>query len=651
MKPPRRFSHLLFAVLTACALANVGGIAAARDEPPGVEEAQLPPKPQTHEEALAEAVQDGDLPRLEQLLARAPHPRSAAQLACELARRPNIVYCGMPSNLPRVPWTRERFLPVFRRLLRAVPHTEAANNQEKHSLLMAAASLGDLESVRYMVERGANVKYQVPIQTVKVGYPKPTEVGGEFPLLEAVRSGIDDDNPAPGPLVKYLLQKGADANAVDANGLTALLIASGVDDLETVRALLTAGANPNFRTKRGQSPLDWARQQRQKQIALLLAPLTDMNLTEASAMNDTGAIQRLLDAGVAVNGVHPETGETALMAAAGADATDAAKMLLERGAALTPTEREGKNALHIAVENGNVAVTNLLLEHKADPNAPLIRKDDRGNEQPDEWLESRSPLVRAIEAGHLPVVETLLRHGARFDTPKQTYAVASTFARAAGRYSGGDAPRLSRADRSRLLNLLTGAGLSLQESPLAVCAARSAPPELLQTLLDQGASPDCRFVGKPEEGEHTALMATIMRVAMARDAQREMADISASVDDYVRDEREGRACFRLLLRRGAAIDARTNTGATAFMGAVASDSFDLADELLRRGAKINAADGKGRTALHQTVSRVGHANEAALRYLVRRGAARTLRDKNGDTPLSLARKHGFKKAVALLAKK
>ncbi len=651
-KQPNPFSLVAASLLFALAGSVGGGTACAQDGDPVAEEAKAPPKLLTHEEALAEAVQDGDLPRLEQLLADSPHPESAAALAHTLTARPHIGYCGMDSNLPRVPWSRERFLPVFQRLLRAVTAVDFAKGEEGESLLMAAAALGDLESVRYLVGRGAQLQSQVPIHTVTVGYPEPTKVGGTSPLLEAVRSGFDDENPDPGPLVAYLLREGVEVNAADARGGTALLTASGSGNIGAVRMLLAAGADANLRADDGQSCLDWARRQKKREIAALLAPLTDMTLTEASAMNDAGAVRRLLEGGVPVNLAHVRSGETALMAAAQADATDAATVLLERGAEVGRTDREGKNALHLAVEEGNVAAVNLLLDHKADPDAPPVGKDDKGNITRDEWLESEFPLTLAIRGGHVPVVEALLRHGAHFDTPERTSTVARTFALATGRDGGeGTPPPLTRADMNRLLDLLIGAGLSLREGPVAVYAAQYAPPELLQTLLDRGASPDARVVGKTDEDEQTALMATISRVWEARDEEQHLQDAGISQETNARGERNARACFRLLLRRGARVDAATKTGATAFTGAVAFHCFDMADELRRRGANIDAADKTGRTALHRAVSQTEYADEAALRYLIKHRANRSLRDKKGDTALALARKHGLKNAVAMLTKR
>lgn len=52
-------------------------------------------------------------------------------------------------------------------------------------------------------------------------------------------------------MVKLLIAKGVDVNAVNAYGRTALMFASKYGFLEIVRALLNAGADPNIRPKEG----------------------------------------------------------------------------------------------------------------------------------------------------------------------------------------------------------------------------------------------------------------------------------------------------------------------------------------------------------------------------------------------------------------
>jgi len=75
------------------------------------------------------------------------------------------------------------------------------------------------------------------------------------PLIVAARHGHDD-------LVRMLIEKGANVDVADSNGLTALHYACVYGKKETVSALLAADANPNVRTSQGLTPLHMAASQR-----------------------------------------------------------------------------------------------------------------------------------------------------------------------------------------------------------------------------------------------------------------------------------------------------------------------------------------------------------------------------------------------------
>jgi hypothetical protein len=103
--------------------------------------------------------------------------------------------------------------------------------------LIEAASRGDLEKVKRLLNEGADVN-------AKNKY-------GQTPLHWAATWGHLD-------IVKLLVDRGADINAKDEDGETPLHWAAANDHLDVVEFLLDRGADVNAKSGYGQTPLHWA---------------------------------------------------------------------------------------------------------------------------------------------------------------------------------------------------------------------------------------------------------------------------------------------------------------------------------------------------------------------------------------------------------
>ena len=139
------------------------------------------------------------------------------------------------------------------------------------------------------------------------------------------------------------LEQGADVNAAQGDGMTALHWAAELGHDQLAQVLLNSGANTSAVTRIGRyTPLHVAAKGGHAAVVRLLADAkADVNATTttgaaplhfAAASDSSQTIGILLDNGADVNAQEPQWGQTPLMFAAASGRTDAAKVLLARGA-------------------------------------------------------------------------------------------------------------------------------------------------------------------------------------------------------------------------------------------------------------------------------------------------------------------------------
>lgn len=150
--------------------------------------------------------------------------------------------------------------------------------------------------------------------------------------------------------VEHLLKVGADVNTKDQDGVTALMRSCGCWQSACVNALLKAGADVDAKDNEGKTALMWACEKRRPKC-----------------------VEALLKAGADVNAKDKDN-VTALMRACSQDSTECGELLLKFGADVDAKDKEGKTALMRACRKGKTSFVEALLKAGADAKT----KDNRG---------------------------------------------------------------------------------------------------------------------------------------------------------------------------------------------------------------------------------------------------------------------------------
>ena len=161
---------------------------------------------------------------------------------------------------------------------------------------------------------------------------------GSATLIDAAKSADKD-------ALRALLKQGANVNAAQADGTTALHWASYRDDMEIADLLIKAGAKVNAANDLGATPL-WS----------------------ACQNGSSAMVKRLLQAGANPNAALL-LGETVLMAAAHSGNAEIVEQLLAKGANVNAKAARGQTALMWAVGEKHPDVVKVLLAHHPDIHA------------------------------------------------------------------------------------------------------------------------------------------------------------------------------------------------------------------------------------------------------------------------------------------
>lgn len=214
-------------------------------------------------------------------------------------------------------------------------------------------------------------------------------------------------------LMKQLLEKGADPNAIDEHDMTPLHYGVILENLDSVELLLDHGADADevtdhvFRFTPYQHACKSGRYEilesflnhgsnandMFEQPDNLICPKGSTPLHMAVTQKNLDAISLLLDRDADVNHMN-DNKETCLHVACRENSEEIVRLLIDKKALVDVKSKDNTTPLHIAVRNGNVEIVQMLLD-----NGASIENQDK---------DGKIPLQLAVEERRTKIVQLLL---------------------------------------------------------------------------------------------------------------------------------------------------------------------------------------------------------------------------------------------------
>jgi len=436
---------------------------------------------------------------------------------------------------------------------------------------------------------------------------------------------------------ELLISKGAQVNVQDDEGNSPLHHAVKGGHKDVAELLIGKGANVNARNQRGFTPIEVIEGFEKTGVAsVLLANGAGIpTIHVAALLGDLAKVKAFIDQGVPVDAKKGGTGKTALFFAARAGQKDVAKFLIDKGA-------DVNSGILKMVGNGEVA--KLLIANGANVNG-------NGNNG---W-----PLRNAAASGRIDVVKVLLANGADTEAKDGNGQTALSIS------------MTTQCKESVLFLVANGADVNTKDrwgqTPLHYVARRGWR-DAAEALIAKGADVEARTKEYGDSPLYFSTMsghADIVELLIGKGAD-PLAKYKAESDETLSDEtlsdvaleENHKEVVRVLAAKGAAdipeihlaaylgeldgirslveqskdVEKEDKNGKTPLSYASLGGNVEIVRFLIDQNAKLDAADEKGMTPLHYAA--FGN-HKATVRLLLAGGA-----DINGDsdegTPLHMA---------------
>jgi ankyrin repeat protein len=307
---------------------------------------------------------------------------------------------------------------------------ENKNEESASTPLEAAVLKGDIDTVRILLDAGANPNPSVWHETpVLVSAARKGQVEIVQVLIAAganVNRGFDElplhTAAEEGHLavVRFLLEAGANIEGYEEDNWTALMDASCAGHLSVVQFLVEQGADVNAWSQ-GETPLMLAARNVHREIYEFLYPLVSDEIREIGDRDAEKEMSRTIRRQTREqNKAVEELNEAAMygnllqvqqLIAAGVDGNLLqVQQLIAAGVDVNAIAACNRTALSLAIQGGKIPVIQVLLKAGADPNLP---------DETDDALAANSPLMEAsstfFATNRGDMVRLLIQHGANLN--------------------------------------------------------------------------------------------------------------------------------------------------------------------------------------------------------------------------------------------
>lgn len=294
--------------------------------------------------------------------------------------------------------------PTLRLLMKAYADSDV-NPKDMQEALRVSAQNGNDEMVKLLIEKGVELDAQGSwgrtalslasrnghLSTMKLLIENNAQIEpdlrGKTPQLALVEASMSGHEA----IVKFLLEIGAEPNARDCDGYTAISGASSRGHLAIVKLLIESGPEIDLDAKGNK---------------------LKSALVEASRMGHVEVVRFLLERGANIE-AQGDDGMTPLIAASRNGNEKLAQLLIERGAKVNAQDKDGKSSLHSIMEfhnYGGFTVGEPTHESLHESFTKLLHRNGANVDARDS--SGQTPLLTACRNGHRKAERLLIELGA-----------------------------------------------------------------------------------------------------------------------------------------------------------------------------------------------------------------------------------------------